>query len=75
MSAGAYVSTPQRDWDHEITVDGATVCRDGRRVRVSVDADRKWIRVGCTRVSFAAMRRLFDMTSKHDVEIVLQDGY
>lgn len=63
--------------DHTITLDCGQIKRDGCRARITVDADRTWIYVGCTRVSFAALKRLYEMTSKYEQpnEVVVQEGY
>lgn len=61
---------------HMISVDGDTVCRDGRPVKVVAIKEISSLKVGCTFISQAAMLRLFDLyvTCNESKETVLQKG-
>lgn len=60
---------------HRIDLDGNTVTRDGRAVKIIRRRGSFDVRIGCTWVSISALRRLLELSSDHpDIEIILQAG-
>ncbi len=76
MGFGSPVQQSVHRVDHEITEYCGTVKRDGYAVRITLEKDRKWMRVGCTRISVDALKALYAYAQEHCPadEIVLQQG-
>lgn len=65
-----------RDYGHEITVDGNTVCRDGKAVRIKANLNTRDLQVGCTKVTRAALLRLLELSNRCDIDnmSIIQEG-
>lgn len=62
---------------HHITLDGNTVMRDGYAVKITGNRETGDIRVGCTLVSLAALRRLLELSESvvtNNPSVFLQSG-
>lgn len=62
---------------HHILVNGGTVVRDGRPVKITGDRTTHDIKVGCTTISRAALKRLLELADTFEDacnETVLQEG-
>ena len=60
---------------HEITLDGNTVCRDGVAVKITANPRTRDLRIGCTKVSRAALVKLLEMSTNSDMsETLIQQG-
>lgn len=59
---------------HRITLDGRTVCRDGKQVRITGNPKTRDLQIGCTFVSRDALCRLLELSTNLDIcpEIVVQ---
>lgn len=63
-----------RESSHRIVLDGRTVMRDGRAVKVTIFRSSSLLRIGCTYVSRAAMQRLLDLYDTQVDGQVIQEG-
>lgn len=62
---------------HFVHINGETVLRDGKPVKITGDRMTHDIKVGCTTISRAALRRLLELADRFEtacIETVLQDG-
>ncbi len=61
-------------FDHDVCVNEVTgeIKYDGTKVRIVVNKRDRWIQVGCTRITFLAMKALADLCVSPD-ETVIQE--
>lgn len=62
--------------EHEITLSGNQICRDGYVVKIIGYTKTRDLRVGCTRITRAALLKLVELSTNSDVgdEKILQAG-
>lgn len=73
MGSPAY--SDNRPFEHCVSTIAGEVRVDGRRKKIRLSSDKKWVHIGCTTIEVLALDRLFHLVRSEiqSKEIVLQE--